>query len=256
MINDLKILYEQWNSQKLKLEEFNDFIEITTPFVDMHHDFLQIYFTKSKNDLYTLTDDGYIVNELNMLGIDINKAKKRKEFFNLTLKIFGISFDRKNNELFVSFDSLDEYPQKQNNLIQCILRVSDMLLTARNTVVSIFTEEVTTYFEDNDVIFTQEPSFIGKSGNQQNFDFALPRFKDKSEKLIKAINTPSSDNFTAPLFSFIDIQETRPSAEFFVLANDNNVPISDKFLSSLKNWNVEVLAWSERSKWIDSLKVI
>ncbi|MCZ2260632.1 DUF1829 domain-containing protein [Sporosarcina sp. G11-34] len=256
MIQDLKLLYDQWNNKKLILEDFSDFIEITTPFVDMHHDYIQLFFTHQKNGTYMISDDGHIVNELEMLGVNVNNAKKRKEFFNTTLKIFGVAFNSETNELCVSFDSLDDYPKKQNNLLQCILRVSDMLLTARNTVASIFTEDVATFFEDNNVFYTPDPGFIGKSGNQQNFDFALPRTKKKNEKLIRAINTPSADNYTPPLFSFIDVRDARPDSDFFVLANDGNIPIADKFLSSLNNYDVEVLAWSKRFDWVDKLRVI
>ncbi|MCM3756515.1 DUF1829 domain-containing protein [Sporosarcina aquimarina] len=146
------------------------------------------------------------------------------------MKVFGISFYTKSNELFVTFDSLEEYSKRQNNLLQCIMRASDILLTARNTVVSIFSEEFADFFESTNVFYTPNPGFIGRSGNQQNFDFILPHTKKK-----------------------IDFREARPSSEFFVLANDVYVPIADKFGSSLKNYDVEVLAWSERSSWVDSL---
>jgi len=256
MIKDLKLLFDQWNNKQLKLEEFDDFIEITTPFVDMHHDFIQLFFTKEKDEKYKLTDDGHIINELSMLGVDVNNAKKRKQFFNTTLKVFGVNFNKDTDELFVTFDTLEDYPKRQHNLLQCITRVSDMLLTAKNTVASIFSEEITTFFEENNVFFSPDLGFIGKTGNQQTFDFVIPHSKIKNEKLIKAINTPSADNYTYPLFSFIDVQEIRPNSDFFVIANDNNIPISDKFSSSLKNYNVEVLAWSNRNEWVDQLKII
>lgn len=256
MINDLKTLYDKWNSKQLKLEDYNDFIEITTPFVDMHHDFIQLFFTKEKNGKYKLTDDGHIIGELSILGLDVTSAKKRKQFFNTTLKIFGVSFDSHTEELFVTFETLEDYPKKQHNLLQCLTRVADMLLTSKNTVASIFSEEISKFFEENNVFFSPDMGFIGKTGNQQTFDFVIPHSKKKREKLIKAVNTPSAENYTSPLISFIDVQEVRPKADFIVVANDFNVPIADKFASSLKNYNVEILAWSNRHDWVDQLKVI
>lgn len=256
MIKDLKLLFEQWNRKQLKFEDFSDFIEITTPFVDMHNDYIQLYFTKEKNGKYKLSDDGYIISELSILGVDINTARKRKEYFNNTLKIFGVSFDDQTDELYVIFDSIEEYPKKQHNLLQCITRISDMLLTARNTVAKIFLDEVSSYFEEQNVLFTPNLGFIGKTGNQQTFDFVIPHTKKKKEKLIQTVNSPTADNYTATLFSFIDVQEVRPNSEFIVIANDMNTPIADKFSSSLASYNVATLAWSKKHKWINDLKIV
>ncbi|WP_424475351.1 DUF1828 domain-containing protein [Oceanobacillus kimchii] len=256
MIKDLRSLFDEWNKKNISFEQYDNFIEITTPFVDMHHDFIQLYFTKESNNKYKLTDDGYIINELNMLGIDINTSKKRKEFFNTTLKIFGVTFDNRESELIVSFDNLSDYPIKQHNLIQCLIRISDMLLTAKNTVASIFTEEISNFFEENDVFYSPNIGINGTSGNQQNFDFLIPHRKNKKEKLIKAVNTPSADNYVSPLFSFIDIKDNRQKSDYLLIANDQNIEIADKFSSSLKNWNIEILAWSNRDKWVKELKII
>lgn len=126
LINQLNSLFDHWNKQNLTFKSYKDFIEITTPFVDMNHDLIQLYFTdKSDNVPFKLTDDGYIVNELKMLGIDVKNTKKRKSFFEVTLRSFGINYDGNSSELFVTFDSLKDYPQKQHNLIQCIIKITD-----------------------------------------------------------------------------------------------------------------------------------
>lgn len=256
MIDNLKKIYNQWSQQQLKLEDSTDFIEITTPFVDMNHDYIQLFFTQEGTGKYKITDDGHIINELAILGVDVNNTTKRKEFFNQTLKIFGVNYDKESNELFISFDNLDDYPKRQHNLLQCILRISDMLLTAKSTVASIFAEEIASFFEENNVFYSQDLGFIGKSGNQQTFDFVLPHSKKKREKLIKAVNTPSADNYTNAIFPFIDVQGIRPNSEFFVIANDTNIPIAEKFSSSLKSYDVGILPWSNRLSWVDELKVV
>lgn len=256
MIKELEELYKNWYSKQIILKDYNDFIEITTPFVDMHHDYIQLYFFKNQDGKFVISDDGYIISELTILGIDLNSAKKRKKYFENTLRVFGVNYDEQTDELYVTLDSIDEYPKKQHNLIQCITRVSDMLLTARNAVASIFFDEVFNYFEENEVIYIKNPGFIGKSGNQQTFDFVIPRTKKKREKLIQTVNTPTSDNYVVTLFSFIDVQDVKAEADFVVIANDTNVPIDEKFSSSLTSYDVEILAWSKRDNWINELKVI
>lgn len=254
MIDQLQELYNEWNKQSIQFEECDTFIEITTPFVDMHHDFIQLYFTKEKN-LFVITDDGHIINELELLGIDIKNTPKRREFINTSLKIFGVKLDTTTNELYVTFNNINEFPEWQHRLIQCLLRISDILLTSRNNVISIFTEEISNYFLDNDIYFSEGPSFIGISGKSQRFDFSLPRTKTRKEKLIKAINSPTSESYREPLFSWIDIKETRSFSEFMIIANDTNKPVSDTFIQPFTNYEVEVLLWSERNKWVENLKI-
>lgn len=255
MIKDLKKLYDDWNKKNIKLEKFKDFIEIQTPFVDMHNDFIHLFFSEIDNK-YTISDDGHVLSELNMLGVDVSNTKKRKDYFNTKLRIFGVNFNEKTEELYVSFDDLSEYPQKQHNLIQCIIQVSDMLLTSRSNVISIFTEEIKRFFDESDILNTPDLGFNGKSGNQQNFDFVIPHRKEKKEKIIKAVNSPTSRNYQNTLFPFIDIQDVRSDSEFYVLANDINVPVSDKFSNSLNNYGIKVLPWSDKNQIVNTLKVI
>lgn len=256
MISEMKLLYDSWNKNQLQLVDHDDFILVTTPFLDLNHDFLQLVFTKSGTEGFKLSDDGFVLTELEMLGIDIFSSSKRRSFFDMTLRIFGVEYNQATRELFVSFKSLSDYPKKQNNLIQCLLRVSDMLLTARNTVISIFAEEVSNYFKEHSVFCSEGIGFTGKTGNYQSFDFVIPPTNDKKEKIIKAINNPRIDNYKQPLLSFIDIQELKPESQFIVLGNDTNLPINETFRSSLTNYNIEVLAWTERDKWVSDLRIV
>lgn len=255
MINELTKLYDDWTRKNIKLKEYKEFIEIQTPFVDMHNDFIHLFFIENENG-YRIDDDGYTLSELNMLGVDVTNTKKRKEFFQTKLRIFGVSYDDKTEQLYIKFDSLSEYPQKQHNLIQCLIQISDILLTSRSNVISIFTEEIKNFFDESDIIYTPDLGFNGKSGNQQNFDFVIPHRKEKKEKIIKAVNTPTSNNYQNTAFPFVDIQDIRNDSEFFVLANDINTPISDKFNNSLKNWGINVIPWSNKELIISKLKVI
>lgn len=253
LIDQLKQEYLEWTQKKLKFERNDGFVEIVTPFVDMHHDYVSLFCSKESNG-YKLSDDGYLINELNDLGVDVTKSSKRNQFFTMTLNIFGISFDSSTSELYVKFHTLSEYPERQQRLIQCVMRVSDMLLTSRNRVISFFTEDIANYFLENDVFFNESASFIGRSGRGQTFDFALPRTKRVKPKLIKAINNPTSESYKDPLLSFIDVQETKSDHGFLVVANDTNIAISDKFVQSLENYNIKVLPWSDRNKWVEEIK--
>lgn len=253
MIDKLKKEYLKWTQQKIELKNNQDFVEIVTPFVDLHHDYISIFFSQ-ENNKYKLTDDGYFLDELSMLGIDIQGSPRRMNFFTSTLKIFGIDFNKSTSELFVIFNSISEYPEMQHRLTQCLIRISDMLLTSRNKVVNFFSEDIANFFLESDVYFNESPSFIGKTGRNVTFDFALPRSKKTKPKLIKAINTPTAEAYKEPLLAFVDMQDTKKDHNFIVLANDLNTTIADKFLEPLTNYGVDVLAWSSRNEWVKRLK--
>lgn len=253
MIDQLKKEFLEWTQSNFKVEKINDSIEISTPFVDMHHDYISLFFVKEKES-YKLTDDGYIVNELETFGVDVESSQKRKEFFNMTLNVFGINFDAGKNELYLEFHDLSEYPDAQQRLTQCIMRVQDMMLTSRNRVISFFTEDIENFFLEEDVFFNESPGYVGKSGRTQTFEFALPKSKKAKPKLIKAVNNPTSEAFKDPLWSFIDIQEVKEDHEFIVLANDVNFGLNSQFINPFKNYNIRVLPWSEKENWVKDLK--
>ncbi|WP_146549050.1 DUF1829 domain-containing protein [Rummeliibacillus suwonensis] len=253
MIEELKEIYNSWNNSNLKLLDKGEFIEITTPFFDIHHDFLQLVLIKGENNSFVLSDDGYTMNELEILGIDFNKSDKRQSFLNTTLNIFGVQIDTTTQELKIEFQRLEDYPAKQLNLLQCILRVSDMLMTSRNAVANIFFQEVEDYFKEQKILNTPNISFPGKSGNDNKFDFVIPAFGNKPERIIKAINKPTSENYKYPLLSFIDIKDFRADSSQIILANDLNAKISNKFITSFNNYDIQVLKWSLREEWIETI---
>lgn len=253
MIDQLRKEYLDWTKQKIDFVKNGDFIEILTPFVDMHHDHISLFLSELNGSL-TLSDDGYIVDELDTLGINVTSKGKRNDFFKMTLKIFGISYQPETKELFVKLNNLREYPEKQHRLVQCIIRVSDMLITSRNQVSNFFLEDIEDYFLNKEVFYNETTSYIGQSGNSQSFDFVLPKSKKTIPKLIKAVNNPIRSAYKEPLIAFVDVREVKSDHEFVVLANDTTKKISEEFQQSLNNYNIEVLAWSKRDEWISKLK--
>ncbi|WP_175616021.1 DUF1828 domain-containing protein, partial [Piscibacillus halophilus] len=221
-------------------------------FVDMNHDYISLFISKAGNK-YILTDDGYIVNELSMLDVDINTSKKRKFYFNSILNTFGINYNNKSEELFVEFNSIKEYPEKQHRLIQCLLKISDMIFTSKSKVQNFFTEDIENFFLEKDIPYNTDASYVGKSGRSNNFDFILPKTKKINPKLIKAVNHPDSNAYKIPLLSFLDVQEIKYDHQFIVLANDLEEKISDEFKEALNNYQVDVYPWSDRENWVKQL---
>ena len=53
-----------------------DWVEITTLYLDRHNDYLQIY-AKRQNGGYILTDDGYVLEDLQQLGCKLENSKRQ-----------------------------------------------------------------------------------------------------------------------------------------------------------------------------------
>jgi len=77
MINEIQELLDKyllWLKDKTTLRQVGDWVEITTPYLDRHNDYLQIY-VKRSNGGYILTDDGYTIGDLRQSGCEIESKK-------------------------------------------------------------------------------------------------------------------------------------------------------------------------------------
>jgi hypothetical protein len=87
-VDDLLNRYTKWLREKTMLKQVDEWVEITTPFLDRHNDYLQIY-AKKENGHYTLTDDGYIIQDLLSSGCGLD-TPKRKSLLTIALNGFGV----------------------------------------------------------------------------------------------------------------------------------------------------------------------
>jgi len=60
---DLIRNYYDWLKAKTAWREINGWVEITTPYLDRHNDYIQIYLRRQGNE-WVLTDDGYKIADL------------------------------------------------------------------------------------------------------------------------------------------------------------------------------------------------
>src|ERR1700746_533395 len=90
--------YRKWLTDKTTLREINgSWVEITTPYLDRHNDALQIY-VRSENGALVLTDDSYIIHDLEASGCKLDTAK-RKDRLQTTLNGFGVKLNHEAMEV-------------------------------------------------------------------------------------------------------------------------------------------------------------
>lgn len=249
MIDDVRKLvdgYGDWLKSKVNLRDLdNDTIEITTPYLDRHNDFFQLYVKKGESNGYVLTDGGYTIDDLELSGCEL-KSAKRQEILKMTLNGLGIKHNSLTHELFIE-TSPHDFSQKKHSLVQAVISVNDMFYMAQPVVNSLFIESVTNWFDKLDVRYTQGASFKGKTGYAYSFDFVIPKSKKAPERIVKAINNPNKNNAQSFIMSWIDTKETRSvETRAYAFLNDSEKEIAHDVSTALLNYEIIPVNWSER----------
>jgi len=247
-IQELLDKYQKWLKDKTKLRELKEWIEITTPYLDRHNDYLQIYVKKTPNG-YILTDDGYIIEDLRNSGCDID-TKKRENLLNLILNGFGIKKE-KGDALVVNANN-ENFALQKHNLIQAMLSLNDIFYLAQPFVKSLFLEDVTSWLDLNEVRYIPNVTFTGRSGFPHHFDFAIPQSKKMPERILKVISKPSKDTFQAVAFSWLDTKEVRIiNSKAYAIINDSDPNQISRVVDALKAYDVHPVLWSERARFVE-----
>lgn len=245
MIDEVRNLMDQylaWLKEKTSLREINGSVEVTTPYLDRHNDYLQFYIKRNKNG-FVLTDDGYIISDLKHSGCKLD-TDKRQELLKMTLNGFGIQMEQ--DSLIVHATS-ENFNLRKHNLVQAMLAVNDLFYLAVPMVASLFLEDVSAWLDLHDIRYTPKAKFTGKSGYDHLFDFVIPKSRKAPERIIQTINKPSRETAQVVAFSWIDTKEVRPpDSRAFAFLNDTEQTPSVAVLDALRNYEVDPVLWSER----------
>ena len=245
MIDDIQRLldsYTTWLRDKTALRQIDDWVEITTPYLDQHNDYLQIYAKKS-NGGFVLTDDSYTINDLEQSGCKL-ESPKRQDLLHMTLNGFGVRLDGHALEVHASPEN---FALKKHNLVQAMLAVNDMFYLAVPMVASLFYEDVVSWLDLIEARYTPKVKFTGKSGYDDLFDFVIPKSRKQPERVLQTITRPSRQTAQAVVWSWIDTKEVRaPDSRAYALLNDSEEVVSSAVVDALRSYDVRPIRWSQR----------
>lgn len=251
---DLLYRYTEWLRQKYHINNLENADEIITPFTNNINDRIRLYIEKLSNGNLRLSDDGNTLNELEMNGLDLN-SETRKKIFNTILINFKVEMD--GDVLFVIADEKN-FPVKKHNLMQAILRINDMLMLKRNTIVQLFNEEVSDFLYEKEVIGTPELKLVGASGLEYQIDYTIGRTKTRPEIIVQFVNTPSFSNITTQSFIYDDISQKRRTKDkdikLSLIVNDLENKVSKKGIAAAESKNIDILRWSNKDEILAGLK--
>lgn len=242
--------YLKWLRDKTSLRAIdNEWVEITTPFLDRHNDYLQIY-ARRDNGQYTLTDDGYIIDDLLQSGCSLD-SPKREALLKMTLAGFGIT--QKENRLEVQTTSQD-FGRRKHDLIQAMLTVNDMFALARSSVESLFYEDVIAWLDQNDVRYTPKVTFTGQTGYNHYFDIVIPKSRISPERIVQTITVPTRETAQKMAFAWMDTRDVRsPDSRAYAFLNDQDQKVSASVITALEAYSVSPVLWSERTYKLEAL---
>lgn len=241
--------YLEWIRKNTTQYKINEYVEITTPFLDIHNDHIQFYVRKTP-DGFELTDDGYILSDLQMSGCDI-KSPKRQEMVSQIAATLGVTI--KQEEICTHATRFD-IAQKQHIMIQAMLKIGDMFMTSSSRVKGLFCDEVCDFLFENDVRCTRSIMIMGHSGLSHCFDFVIPSSRKSPERVITALNSPTKQSVQAALFSWNDVQKTRPErSKGYIVLNDAKKAVGQELLSAIDSYDLTPIPWKLRTNYVEEL---
>ncbi len=241
-IRRLTDIYQEWLSEKTILREVDEWVEITTPFLDRHNDHMQMY-AKALNGGFILTDDGYTIEDLEMSGCKLN-TPKRRDLLQTTLNGFGVRLNE--SELQVTATS-QNFARQKHKLLQAMLAVDDLFYLARSFTTSLFYEDVVDWLELSQIRYVDNVKFTGKTGYDHHYDFVIPHSNTQPDRVLLSISDPNRSNASKSVFAWEDTREARTrEARAYAILNDSATSVSPDVLDAFRNYGVHPVPWSDR----------
>lgn len=241
--------YVSWLRRGLEVEVVNGVCELTTPFIDRHNDHLQIS-AQRIGDQIVLTDDGYILADLEASGLQLNTPKRREV---LQTILNGVGVQERDGRL-VSEASERTLGQRTHALVQAMISVNDMFVMAQPRVASFFWEDVRLFLDEHDIRFSPRVKLTGRSGFDHAIDFLVPASRHPPERIIQAINAPARNTIGSYLFTLSDTRGARAEeSRAYAFLNDAEHPVPGDVIEALDAYQVVVATWSERERFVGEL---
>ena len=243
--------YIKWIKDNTVEEQLSDgWTEIATPFMDRHNDGLVIYAKEDRGEIL-LSDDGYIIGDMEVSGVSVGRRMKSIVQF---LRSYGVEVND-NKELQVKANK-HYYPVKQHLMLQAMMAASDMFVpTKHGNGSNIFLDDVSKFFDDNDIFPTPNAQFTGKSGYVHNVDFVIPRTRKHPERFVYAINTPNASIVMSAIFRWNDIRQARDNTTTMLALLNDAKKVPDDAITAFSNYTAKPIRWSDREKSIDDFKI-
>lgn len=233
---------------RYKTDEYTGWTAISTPFNGLFNDPIEIYVKRRNENELILSDDGQTIHNLELVGVVMRSNSSRKKWLDYILLNYGI---KNNNGELTCIATPSSFAQKNHDMICAISAISDMEVTAKSYVSSMFNEDVKRYFDAQNLIYT--PQFIAKGSTGIDFSFDFQIAGRNNELVVKSFPTLNRTMLSSFLFSVGDIQADREKLthkhlKSLAIIDDTNRDVKTEYISAIRSKDVDVMLWSKREE--------
>ena len=221
---------------------------ITTPFVGLFNDTIDIFAKKNPDGTIILSDDGNTLGNLELFGVGFKSSSGRKGILERIQLNYGVTVT-KNDELTKKVN-MSDFVQGKHDMLRAILELSDLINLSSHRVSSAFREDVKNLFYEKDMTVTPDFIVSGRSGIRFTFDYLIA--KPRKETVIQLFNNIDKASLATFLLGVDEVKTTREqvSEKMFdpvAIINDVDNKVRKEYLDALTNRNMEYLLWSNHN---------
>ena len=218
--------------------------EITTPFLDEKNDWIQLYVRDIDGQDILLSDGGACLSYLEDLGI--NLTPKRSEQLSNILRNFGVSLTHDN--CLTIHCTVQNFAKKKHSILQAIIKVYDLSLSAQTRTIVDFSSEIVDYFNKNNIYFMQDISIVGKTGFVHTYDFSLARDQLFNERFCKTLNKLNRTNVVNTIFGWQETKEQRRGPSDLIVFTNELTNSSESYVKGLMEYGIDIIEKKEIGK--------
>ncbi|MBQ4513639.1 MAG: DUF1828 domain-containing protein [Anaerolineaceae bacterium] len=245
-INKLIAEYTSWLNSKISVEKYGEVYEMTTPFLDRFNDYLQIYVIPEKSGELTLTDGGYIIDNLLSSGVSLKQGSKKLNKIYQIIKNFGLNL---NGEKITVTAKESQFAQKKHSMVQAMLAIDELYETEPRAEKDFFSDDVKTYFDNNNIYYSDGVSFEGKSGSTATYDLLFQRNRNHPERLCNIVSRMTESSRNMMIFNWLDIAPVRKhDSMLIIILNDSIQEVQQRDIDALESYNITPALFSESEK--------
>ncbi|TPR16690.1 DUF1828 domain-containing protein [Apilactobacillus timberlakei] len=244
-VNKLLDSYTKWVREQYSVDSNSSYNEINTPFLNSINDNIRFYVTYTSDNKIVLDDNGDTLNNLEMMDVDISKGQRQLEFKSI-LNQFNVS--NPDDRLLVK-GTIKDFPIMKQNLITAIIRVDDLSSLKRKNIYNMFYDDIYDYFDENDFGGVPNHSVTGRSGNDNKFNYVIPRLKKagRPERIIDFHNKLSFNEIAISIYKFDDVRNMYDDKkDSVIIYNDSETTPNERVVNAAKDSNILLFPFTDK----------
>lgn len=243
--------YYQWLKQRYSVHHLDKRVdEIVTPFVDNINDNLSIYLERLPGDRIRLSDDGYTLDSLEMMGLDLTTTRKT-----LALRVLSqFKVSMTDDGVLSLTGNVEDFPLMKFRLTSAIVRINDLVFTQRENNSRPFADEVLNFFQTND-FGGIKTSLTGASGVDYSFQYAIPKHRKRPLILFDINNSLTRNTVMLGAFKYNDIRKDNHffntyhnQSKYIIIYNGHPKHPGASTLKIANTNDICLISWQEKNQ--------